>query len=94
MQKSDYFIEATWGTGFVISSLTRCKNSVVVLLCDNSWYALACNGEEGEIWPVREVNETYLSQLSALFIQGELLEREEEIEPLLQFIWENEFGPI
>jgi len=77
----------------VISSVANIKKSVVVLIYKNYWYAFACDGEKGEIWPTKEINEEYISHLSSLFLNGELLEKEEEIQPILQFIWENEFGP-
>ncbi len=89
----EYFIEALWTTGFTISSLAEPRKSVVVLVFKTHWYALACDAGEGEVWPSREVNEPYLSHLCSLFLEGRLLEREGEILPILQFVWENEFMP-
>ena len=93
MGVGEYYIEALWTTGFTISSLVESKRSVVVLVFKTHWYAMACDGEQGEAWPVGEVNEPYLSRLCTLFQEGRLLDDEEKILPLLQFVWENEFMP-
>jgi len=63
------------------------------LVFKTHWSALACDGEPGEAWPAKEVNEPYLNQLCSLFLEGKLLEKEERVLPLLQFVWENEFMP-
>ena len=93
MELGEYYIEAIWTTGFTISSMVEPRRSVVVLVFKTHWYAMACDGEQGEAWPARDVNEPYLSQLCALFLEGRLLEEEDRILPLLQFVWENEFMP-
>ncbi|RLC66594.1 MAG: hypothetical protein DRI52_11835 [Chloroflexi bacterium] len=93
MELGEYYIEALWNTGFTISSVAEPKRSVVVLVFKTHWYALACDAEQGEVWPSKEVNEPYLSHLCSLFLKGKLLEEEEKILPLLQFVWENEFMP-
>ena len=94
MEVGEYYIESLWNTGFVISSIAEPKRSVVVLVLNTNWYAMACDSQQGETWPVRDVNEPYLSHLCSLFLEGRLLEEEEKVLPLLQFVWENEFIPV
>ncbi len=65
----------------------------MVLVFKTHWFALACDAEQGEAWPSKEVNEPYLSHLCSLFLERRLLDEEEKILPLLQFVWENEFMP-
>ncbi len=89
----DYYIEAIWDTGFCISSLEEPKRNVVVLVFGNHWFALACDGKRGEMWTTGMANDSYLSELVGYFLEGSLTERE-DVSPLLQFIWENEFMPI
>ena len=89
----EYYIGAFWDTGFTISALGEPKRDVVVLVFGNSWYALACDGQRGEMWPVRPASESHLAQLAHYFLGGTLTERE-EVALLLQFVWEGEFMPL
>lgn len=55
---------------------------------------MACDGERGEMWPMSGANDQYVAHLASLFAQGDLVGDEDEVELLLQFVWENEFLPL
>ena len=55
---------------------------------------MACNGDRGEMWTLTEANNQHVAHLVSLFSQGCLVGDEDEVESLLQFVWENEFFPL